>query len=235
MVVKVKERCLPFPLAHKGADLGPLFRVERHDRFENGVQRERVDKGGVVDVDKDSHHKLAVDPVDDAAVTRQEVAKVLNFESALNPGGEKAPKGSDQRGKDRKDHGVETERDDGDGGCGQANLGENVTGPARELERLRGKRGAGRAGGDLKADLVHWADQTLVLGQDSGHRKAENHRKHRAAQESLPGLLRAQLDQRRAPNKEPDNVSRCASDSVKRTWCLLDNRWVWRRRARRKM
>jgi hypothetical protein len=60
------------------------------------------DKRFVVYVCKHDHEHLAVQSVHEAAVSRNDVAKILNFECALKAGREEAGEGRDQRGKERE-------------------------------------------------------------------------------------------------------------------------------------
>ena len=74
-----------------------------------------------VDVYEGGHEELAVEPVHDAAVAGDDVAKVLDLEGPLEAGGEEAAEGADHAREDRHEESVDEERVDGQRGL-QAEL-----------------------------------------------------------------------------------------------------------------
>ncbi len=66
-----------------------------------------------VDVDEGGHQELTVEPVHDAAVSGDDVAKVLDLEGPLEPASEEATERPDHRGEDGHEKCVEQERIDG--------------------------------------------------------------------------------------------------------------------------
>ena len=67
------------------------------------------DEGRMIDVDEERHKELAVEAVGEAAVTRDDGAKVFDVEGAFEAGSEEATKGRHERPEDREDEGVELE------------------------------------------------------------------------------------------------------------------------------
>lgn len=76
-----------------------------HDRAK--VSLVHGDEGVVVNIGEEAHDELAVHAVSDATVARNRVAKVLNFEGALETGSEETSEGCDQRCKGTEEEGVD--------------------------------------------------------------------------------------------------------------------------------
>lgn len=92
---------LPQPLH----DLHLLLQAQPVDRDLNDPTHTRPihsNKALIIHERKESHDKLTIHTVRHAAVTRDAVAEILDFESALEATGKEAAKGSDERGKGRK-------------------------------------------------------------------------------------------------------------------------------------
>jgi len=63
----------------------------------------------IIEICKDTHDELAVEPVRQPAMARNGVTKVFNVEGALEAGGKEAAEGGDEAGEDSQDETVELE------------------------------------------------------------------------------------------------------------------------------
>ena len=161
-----------------------------------------------VDIDESCHQELAVKSVHDASVTRDDVTEVLDFKCSLESRGKEASEGADDGGEQRHEEAVDEEGVEGDGLLhveepppGGDGLGEGVLGGPEE--------GAGLAahGHPLQLGAVlDGADEVGVLARHVGQPQAHEDRGHAAADEALPGLLGAELDERGPAHEEAEEV-----------------------------
>lgn len=121
------------------------------------------DESVVIDVCEEAHDKLAVHTVGHAAVPRDRIAEVLDFEGAFKARGEEATKGCDEGGESRENKSVELDWRYRDAECRVRRQEEEL----RKLECAWEENGvglAGETGEDVCAQVRHRADEILGLG-----------------------------------------------------------------------
>ena len=96
-----------------------------------------------------AHNELAIHAIGDAAVARDGLAEVFDFESTFEAGSEEAAEGRDERGEGCEDKNVELHGRDEDDAVDLRPGGE-VVGSGKE----HGVRGAGEAGEDVGTEVL---------------------------------------------------------------------------------
>ena len=161
------------------------------------------DEGPVVDVDEEPHKELAVHAVREPAVTRDEVAKVLDLERALEARSEEAAEGRDDGRKDGHDEPVELR--------GRVAKGDRPDegaerGGQRHGDGLSREHGVERAGGVREGQRRDGAGQDGEPRHDARDKEAREASAHERAQKTLPRLARRQRDERGAAAQHAPHV-----------------------------
>ena len=151
-------------------------------------------EGLIIHKRKEAHDELAVHSIRHATVSWDGVAKVLDLESALEPGRKKAAEGSDERGERGEDHAVKLHGFDGERKVGALGEEEQVRQRicVREEDRVRV---ALETGEDIGAEVVDGADEVLGAHQHFREHDTPEHGHDPGADEALDRLLGRQLDQ----------------------------------------
>ena len=153
--------------------------------FDDVSNRRRVhgNEAVVVHERKESHDKLAVHAVCDAAVSRDRLAKVLDFERALEAGRKEPAEGSNKGSKSSEDEDVELH---------WRNMNSANVGPGRKMVGLRRKDGVGRAlqtRQDVRPEVIDRAGEVFVSHENVGHSKAKQDGTDPGANKTLYRLL----------------------------------------------
>lgn len=85
-------------------------RLQLQNERKNVLLLGQIDETGNVNVDKSGDQKLAIEPVHDAAMSRDHGAEVFDFEGSLEATGEEAAERSNNRTKERKRKRMQNER-----------------------------------------------------------------------------------------------------------------------------
>lgn len=150
----------------------------------------RLDESGVVDVDEEANEELAVHAIGDAAVAGNDLVEVLLLESALHGGREEAAEGSNDRGEESDDDGVQLDGNDGE----VADEGGQDGGVGEERgQRLRREEGDCRAG--TEGELHGRATEPIELGEEARAEEANHDRNDGGTNKSFPSLVWRQLGQ----------------------------------------
>lgn len=185
-------------VAQRVKQLQLLLRLQCEDLRQQLLRRHRPNEARDVHVDEGGHQELTVEAVHNPTMSRDHVAKVLDLERALKAGRKEAAEWADDGAEEAQRQRVQHEGVHGDGAV-----------QPRDRVLLRHKQVVGLAGHtDLVRALVvaNRADKVAELAEEVGEDEAKDHGGEAAAHEALPGLLGAELDQRRLAEEEAKHV-----------------------------
>ncbi len=146
-----------------------------------------------IEVAEHAHQNLAVHPVGESPVSRDDVGEVLHFDGPFEPRGEEPSERRDHRSEQRQDETVHLEL--GQGHLGQAEvlevLGQGDVSDGRE-DRVRG---AVYRLERFYHDLLLGTDEVLVILEELSSVYSKEQGGDGSPDEALPSLLRRYLDQ----------------------------------------
>lgn len=173
-----------------------LFGLQTVNHIKKLLRRSHANEAGNVHVHKCRHQELTVETIHNSTVSGNHVSKVLNLECSLEPRREESSERSNHGAEDAQRQRVQHERVHRDRGRPNAVL-------LRPEQIARFALDGHPAGALRVLDRTH---KVLELAQPVGKQQSKHHSGKSTPDEALPGLLGAQLDERRPPKEEPKHV-----------------------------